>query len=246
MTWNEYKFITLNDLSNYESEINFLAGKKDVWTYISPFIFENIGGGDAEIDCYDSDNNVYRVVNYEGSFIVNEDSGIKDGTNIYKIKMYETKYSSKVIAEFNCSEDIDSQLLLNIIDNKYIPTKGITREIASVIRTWQPMIDRAKDFMQYELEDMFVRKGFGVDDIVDKINNKSYFKNCIAYLTLSFIYEDLTLSNASDVIYSNKALAYKNKYKEFFNMIVTLINLDLNEDGVTDLYPNIRFGTLVI
>ena len=47
-------------------------------------------------------------------------------------------------------------------------------------------------------------------------------------------------------IIPNKSISYNNKYKEFFGMIVNLIRIDTNDDGVTDYKPKVSFGTLVI
>lgn len=253
MTWKEYKFLTLNDLSDYESEINFLAGKKDIYVYSGSINMANPRENPDEEDAFtifnvDGTTNQYKC-NELDNYSFSEDLTNKKYSKIVMSPFGEPITEENTYAIYNCSEvtdDPNTTEFFDISGNNNHTTGTVKREIESIVKTWQPYIDRAKERVKYELTNLFNRNGLTIDDLVDKIQNKDYFSTAIAYLTLSMIYNDLSVSSNQDTVYSNKSISYSNKYKEFFGMIVNLIRIDTNDDGVTDYKPKVSFGTLVI
>ena len=253
MIWKEYKFLTLNDLSDYESEINFLAGKKDIYVYSGSINMANPKENPDEEDAYtifniDGTTNQYKC-DESDNYSFNEDITNKKYSKIVMSVWGEPVTEENTYAIYNCSEvtdDPNTTEFFDISGNNNHTTGTVKREIESITKTWQPYIDRAKERVKYELTNLFNRNGLTIDDLVDKIQNKDYFSTAIAYLTLSMIYNDLSVSSNQDTVYSNKSISYSNKYKEFFGMIVNLIRIDTNDDGVTDYKPKVSFGTLVI
>lgn len=242
MKWNEYTFITLNDLSDYEGEINFLSGNKDVWAYELPLKIPNFLGSEGKLIVYPYGGRPVQI-SVNGSIVV-EREDVDGLSHLYKFEMYDMDDVLKISC--NCSEDVNDPYVINTIDNSHLLAGDVKRSVTSVKRSWQPTIDRATKTLQYELETFYQHRGLGIDDIVNKIANKDYFKICIAYLSLSFIYQDLTLSSANDMIYSSKSISYKGKYKESFNTIISLIKFDLSSDGNVDYRPNVSTGQLII
>lgn len=247
--WNEYKFLSLNELSDYQGQINFLAGKKDIWSYSGDIMLNCptnlIGQSNIKYKIYFTDDIVIMVNNSNGNLKFNPEGHNVD--TYYKIQVIS---DNDIKAIYNCSQISDDVGTLQAFDisgnDNHSTFLHVNRQVVGVNRTWQPIINRAKQTLRYQLQSFYHHRGFGIDDIVDKIDNKDYFKTSIAYLTLSYIYQDLALSNSYETIYSNKSADYKRKYKQFFNIIISLIKFDLNEDGNVDFKPKVSVGTLII
>lgn len=71
-------------------------------------------------------------------------------------------------------------------------------------------------------------------DLLDIIDNLEIFNICSDYLVLSMCYQDLSTGGYTSQ-YSEKAEAYKRIYQEKLAENLKLINIDINDDGNTDI-----------
>jgi len=118
-----------------------------------------------------------------------------------------------------------------------------------VVSRWASKITLAKAFMGDDLERMLINAGFNVNEaddevLLDLINNKDIFDYCSHYLTLSLVFEDLMTSGDDTDIFKLKADRYYTRYKDKLEIAFGLKDIDLNEDGTTDIYKDQSLATL--
>jgi len=117
-----------------------------------------------------------------------------------------------------------------------------------VVSRWASKITLGKSFMGDDIERMLINAGFNVNEaddevLLDLINNKEIFNSCNLYLVLSLIFEDLMTSGDDTDIFKLKANRYYTRYKDKLEIAFGLKDIDINEDGTTDIYKDQSIAT---
>jgi len=228
-TWKEYNFVSLNDLANYETEINKTAGKKQIYTYSGDTIISGTAWGrdqHATVTFIDFTTKDYP---FEEDRSLQIEGTLKD---YFSIEVYETE-TEELLARYNCFEGVNDTIAIDIVGDFNYPIQT-TRVLNRLQNDWSHMIERAKLDLGRELTNYYDNRNFDLDSTIDKIDNKHYFKSAIIFLTLSYIFSDLSLGASAD-LYEYKSDSYKKKFNRELKVIIELIDFDTDGDGTVDI-----------
>jgi len=116
----------------------------------------------------------------------------------------------------------------------------IETEINSLTATnWEDKILMAKELIGDKLEVILTERGISVDEsdsdvLLDVIANPTVFNLTSDYMTLHLIYDDLSQGEVG--LYMSKSEKYFAYYENKFTEDLKRMNLDLDNDGTTDVY----------
>ena len=119
----------------------------------------------------------------------------------------------------------------------------IEAEINNLTATnWDNKIATAKTLMSNDVQEVLVNRGLDYwtdfendEKLLDVVTNKSIFNIVSDYKTLQLIYMDLA-NGVEDSVYGAKMTQYGQMYKSLFDQAMKYIDLDLDQDGTTDVY----------
>jgi len=119
----------------------------------------------------------------------------------------------------------------------------IETEINALTATnWDNHIATAKTLMGNDIQEVLVNRGldywtdFSNDEILlDTVTNKTIFDIVSDYKTCQLVYMDLS-NGDEDSAYGAKMVMYKQMYKATFGQAMKYIDLDIDQDGTTDIY----------
>lgn len=117
----------------------------------------------------------------------------------------------------------------------------IEAEINS-LGTWTNKIATAKTMMGNDAQEVLVNTGmqywtdFSSGEILlDVITNKTIFEIVSDFKTLELSYLDLSNGN-EDTAYGAKYVMYRQMYKSAFDQAMKYVDIDIDQDGTTDIY----------
>lgn len=107
---------------------------------------------------------------------------------------------------------------------------------------WSDKIDLAKTMMGNDIQNVLVNRGMSNwtdfesgEVLLDIITNKSIFDIVSDFKTLQLVYMDLSQGD-EDSVYGSKKAMYEEEYQKAFNTAMKYVDLDLDQDGETDIY----------
>ena len=116
-------------------------------------------------------------------------------------------------------------------------------EISSLTATdWSAKITLAKTIMGNDIQEVLVNRGldywtdFSASEILlDVITNKDILNIVSDYKALELCYRDLS-GGDEDSVYGAKMKMYQQMYSSALKQALKYIDLDINQDGTTDIY----------
>jgi len=234
MNFNNFIFSTTGSIAEIDQNINALSGKKTINCIIgdetTPVNLEVPTGTTATI---------IEDINHGISSQVPSDDEITipDDIETISIECYDT--DNNLLAKYSCDEGFGVYLtdVSNNGNNGFMSAPAWS--IKETITSWQPKIERAKQKLKIDLElvlkNTLKYRPYQDLEIVDAINNLDIFKEPSDYLTLKYIYQDLARGSENSVYYV-KMIKAERIYNEMMDYRTKLIDLDINDDGETDIY----------
>ena len=116
----------------------------------------------------------------------------------------------------------------------------IESEINDLTATnWDNKIATAKELIGDKLEVILTERGVNVDEesgdvLLDTIANPTVYNLSSDYMTLHLIFDDL--SQGQEGLYMGKSEKYNAYFERKFSEDVKRMNLDLDNDGTTDVF----------
>ena len=116
-------------------------------------------------------------------------------------------------------------------------------EINSLTATdWSSKITIAKTMMGNDIQEMLVNRGMDYwtdfesgEILLDTITNKDIFEIVSDFKTLDLCYQDLS-NGEEDSVYGAKMTMYRQMYNSALRQAMKYVDLDINQDGTTDIY----------
>lgn len=243
--WSATTLSTLQSISDYESEINDLAGEFTA------------NGLSAAID-----NTVTFGTNvFTAASAIHSDGTVNamvrvGSTAAYKFSVATTATSVIIAIQGTTATGVFSFPILQssgtISDTSLTYTVSITTGTAfttyAAQNSWTAKITKAKKLIGNRIEESLTDRNIHVSEssgqvLLDIVANPEIFSDCSDFLSLSLIYHDLYSQRFTDT-YEKSYLYYEKQFNAEFASCLKRLNLDWDLSGDTDTYRADFIGRL--
>jgi len=232
--WSATTLSTLKSISDYEAEINDLAGTYAAQSLLSsPSTYGDFTVAPdtlTDLHAYFSDGStsacIYSGVSHKWSFTT-------AGNCILLIDQTAN-------ISFPVTDQVTGETVLDTT-GVYAISEGSSKLTAYEAQSsWQAKINKAKTLIGNRIEEGLSDRQVWVNEqsgqvLLDVVANPTIFSDCSDFLTLSLIYHDLYSQRFTDT-YEKSYQYYEKQYNSEFASCMKRINLDQSLTGVTSTY----------
>jgi len=236
--WDNFIFCSVNDLTHYESEINKLAGSKSIYTYTGTWTLTAWAELDRDyvLKTYVIEPGAPDTV--EELEFRRDETEISTENYIRKMEIIEIA-TNTIVAMYNCSESLEGFDLIDISGNENNSTgsNSMIRSLQKVKQDWNHYIENAINKTTIDIKNVVNRisPSSNLDETLDDIKHKQFFKPVVSYLALSNIFSDLAQGLNSE-LYTGKSVDYLKKSNAEFGDIVSLLTILNIPDNITSRF----------